>query len=168
MDINPGDTGAKRQSWDKYNARDLIRQEIKNNPKGTERAIAEAVWEIIKNERGYWKSIFEYWFTNNYRSFVVKRTTEHEVVVEERPPHKRASANMFSHDINNAKAQIKTILMDQVLSTGKKLRDSTFGECATEGGWLLAVAKQGNPNAIVGKHLTEKDLWALRMRATGK
>jgi len=34
-------------------------------------------------------------------------------------------------------------LLDQVLSTGKRLRDSTFAEVRREGMYLLAIAKAG-------------------------
>jgi hypothetical protein len=38
------------------------------------------------------------------------------------------------------------------------LRDSTFGECAKAGGWLLRISKLGQPGEIVGSVLKEKDV----------
>lgn len=164
--LNPGTIGAKRQSWAKHNPRDVLRDAILANPKASEAEIAEAVWETIRNERGYWRSIFDYWFANNYRHFYVDELDEHSVTIRERRTV-RANGNN-KQEVASRKDELRTILMDHVLSSGKRLRDATFRECAQESGWLREVAKQGKPNAIVGKHMTEKDLLNLRMRATKK
>lgn len=163
--LNPGTIGAKRQSWAKHNPRDALRDAILANPKASEAHIAEVVWETVRNERGYWRSIFDYWFANNYRHFYVDELAEHSVTVSERRTV-RANGNR-KQEIATRKEELRTILMDHALSSGKLLRNATFRECAQESGWLREVSKQGKPNAIVGKHLTEKDLLNLRMRAVG-
>jgi hypothetical protein len=165
--LNPGLTGAKRQSWEKYNPRDVLRDIIRSHPKASEAEVRERVWEIVRNEREYLPTIFDYWFTNNYRQFFVEEIAEHSVAIREkhRTVTKRGSNQPTRREIDAVKAELAPILMDQILSNGKALRDATFGECAAESGWLRDVAKQGRPTAIVGKKLTEKELWSLRARS---
>lgn len=173
--LNPGITGAKRQSWEKYNPRDALRDVIRSHAKASEAEIKELMWEIVSNERRYLPVIFDYWFTNNYRQFFVDVISEHSTAVRERhrtssgtSAAKRASNQPTRTEIDETKERMRPILMDHMLSNGKALRNATFGECAAESGWLQEVAKQGKPTAIVGKHLTEKELWALHIRGSKK
>lgn len=180
MRLSPGTLGAKRQSWSKYNPRDLLRDAIISNPRASEAEIAEIVWETVRNERGYHKPIFDYWFANNYRHFYTEETENGmSVVVTEMKGKARASGAVVTNGSGNrgetarsnrekvetAKKEMMVVLMDHMLSSGKRLRAATFGECLKEGGWLALVGKQGRPNEVVGKHLTEKDLLNLRLRA---
>lgn len=165
--LNPGLYGATRQSWSKNNPRDVLKDAIRNAPRASEAEIRETVWQTIKNEKAYLPAIFDYWFTNNYRHFFVRELEEHSTVIEELKQQRkveRKSNQPTRVEIEDAKAVLRPLLMDLQLSTGKLLRDSTFGECKRESGWLRDVAKQGKPNAVVGKQLTEKDLCALRFR----
>ena len=132
--------------------------------KDSEAEIRDVVWEIVRNEREYLPTIFDYWFTNNYRQFFVEELAADSVVVRDIHRKVKQSNQPTRAEINAAKNELRPILMDCRLSTGKELRLSTFGECASESGWLREVAKQGKPNGIVGKKLTEKDLWNLRKR----
>jgi hypothetical protein len=164
--LNPGQTGAKRQSWERYNPRDVLRDVIRSRPRASEAEIREATWEIIRNEREYLPAIFDYWFTNNYRQFFVDEVAEHSTAIQEVISKRPRASNQPSRDeVEQEKEKLRPILMDQVLSTGKPLRSATFGECAAESGWLREVAKQGPPNALVGRRLTERQLWNLRTRS---
>lgn len=62
-------------------------------------------------------------------------------------------------------AMVRGRLMDLVLSNGKKLRESTFGDCRRESGWLASIAELGKTNEIVGNHLAEEDLVKLWKRS---
>jgi hypothetical protein len=53
---------------------------------------------------------------------------------------------------------VQVILMNLTLPSGKLLRDSTFKECASAGGFFARISKQGKPNQVVGKTLTEDHL----------
>lgn len=168
--LNPGVTGAKRQSWERHNPRDVLKDIIRSHPKASEAEIKELVWETVRNERDYLPTIFDYWFTNNYRQFFVDEIADHSIAIREthRTVAKRGSNQPTRAEVETAKAALRPILMDHRLSNDKALRDATFAECAAESGWLREVAKQGRPTAIVGKKLTEKDLWALRARASSR
>jgi hypothetical protein len=50
------------------------------------------------------------------------------------------------------------VLLDLLLPTGKKLRDSTGQECKQAGGWLTRVAKRVGDAGIVGEILNEREL----------
>lgn len=56
---------------------------------------------------------------------------------------------------------VNVILMNLTLPSGKLLRDATFKECAAAGGFFARVSKQGKPNQVVGKALTEEKLRAV-------
>lgn len=165
--LNPGTIGSKRQSWEKYNPRDVLRDAILTNPRGSEAEIRDVVWETIRNEKRYLEPIFDYWFTNNYRHFYADEIGKHSVAIYERKIGARNGNghNNISKEVEQRKNELKTLLLDHVLSNGKALREATFRDCRQEGGWLIEVAKQGRANEVVGKKLTEKNLMALRLRA---
>ena len=77
--LNPGRTGAKRQSWEKYNPRELLKDayEASTSVRG---GISEVVWESVKNEKGYLWPLYEYWFANNYKRFFVEEVSDYESV----------------------------------------------------------------------------------------
>lgn len=165
--LNPGYTGAKRQSWEKYNPRDLLRDAIRSRPKASEAEIREVVFETVRNEKEYLPAIFDYWFTNNFRQFFVEFGKHSTSVLEVKKKYSRRESNQPTRfEVEAEKEKMRPILMDFCLSDGKKLRDATFGECAKESGWLREIAKQGKHNEIIGKHLTEKNLWDLKKRAS--
>lgn len=163
--LNPGRLGSKRQSWSQNNPRELIRDAVISRPRASEAEIRNVVWETIKNEKGYFETIFDYWFANNYRSFFIEELENEAILIT---PVKRTCARQSNQpsrpEIEKAKEEMRPILMDHMLSGGMLLREATFGECKKEGGWLKEVAKYGKPSEVVGKHLTEKDLWNLRKR----
>jgi hypothetical protein len=61
-----------------------------------------------------------------------------------------------------AKAIRDVVLMNLTLPNGKRLRDATFADCGRAGGWFKVLATKGKPSEVVGKKLTENDLWALK------
>lgn len=166
--INPGRIGAKRQSWSEYNPRELIKDAVRANPHSSEAEIRAYVWEIVESERSYVTAIFDYWFANNYRSFFIDELEARSGVYNEPLVSKHVSIVKSNHpsraEIEKAKDELRPILMDQILSNGKKLRDATFKDCMRESGWLKEVSKNGKPTEVIGKHLTEKHLWNLRTR----
>lgn len=166
--LNPGLTGAKRQSWEKYNPRDVLRDTMRNKPGATEAEIRDTVWEIIKNEKRYLPVIFDYWFANNYRRFFVEEVEQYSTAIMEIKQNRKSTGtnNPSRDEIDAVKQKVRPVLMDLMLSNNKQLKTATFGECAQEGGWFREIAKQGRPMEIVGKKLTENDLWNLKKRIT--
>ena len=168
--LNPGRLGSKRQSWSNYNPRDLIKDAVRSHPRASEAEIRNEVWETIKNEQNYFETIFDYWFANNYRSFFIEELEGEGTAIV---PIKKANGVVRSNqptreEVEKAKEELRPILMDHILSSGKQLRDATFNDLKNESGWLKEVSKHGKPTEVVGKHLTEKNLWNLRKRIFDK
>jgi hypothetical protein len=159
MQLNPGRYGAKRQSWEESNPRDVLERVINDNPRASEREIYDISSRILSDGR-YFKAIFEYWFTNNYRSFFHGRLAAPSKTVADRGAARAWIAGSLEKE--SIKRRIKTAFLDYILSNGRALRDSTFGECKKEGGWLTAISKLGKPNEVVGKVLSEKRVAGLR------
>ncbi len=170
ISLNPGRLGSKRQSWSQYNPRELIKDAVRAYPRASEAEIRNAVWEIVENEKDYFTTIFDYWFANNYRSFFIEELeADTPVITPMRKTNGAIRSNQPSREeIEKAKEEMRPILMDHILANGKALRESTFKDCEKESGWLKEVSKHGKPTEVVGKHLTEKNLWNLRKRIFDK
>jgi hypothetical protein len=133
------------------------------NPRASEKEAFDLVCAELKKDQGYWGAIFSYWFANNYKQFYVEENGEHSVTFVHRQSERQVRTGE-RETINELKRNIKSALMDHTLSNGKELRDASFGDCAKEGGWFLAISKCGKANEIVGKKLTETDLKNLQKR----
>jgi hypothetical protein len=137
---NIGTTGAKQTSWEERSYRGLVKRIAAENPTAED----EALFHIFAAECApYFMEIARYAFANALRAY--------------RPRAKGDSVDRSEDIETRAKAR----LLDYILPNGKMLRDSTFGECATAGGWLTRVSKLGQPGDVVGAVLTEKDVKAV-------
>lgn len=154
MELNTGTLGAKVQSWEKNNARELLARLVTNNPSLDD----EALFHIFAAECApYFHEIVRYWVANNLRALrprtrasgsSVDRTADRAAAVEAVKAEAKARAT-------------KLVLLDFVLPNGKMLRDCTFAECAKAGGWLTKLANKGQPNEKVGAVLSEKEIKAV-------
>ncbi len=164
--INPGVTGAKRQSFTHVNPRDLLLQTMGENPKAGEKVIARktfaAMMESVDREE-YVEALFEYWFSNNHRSAV-------QAADVDTPKHKEATAKARTEAKEKKETLVrigkrflmdKVILLDYLMPNGKRLRNSTFLECLVAGGWLSTIGAKGELTAIVGKVLDEAAVHAI-------
>ena len=138
--IDFGTTGAKTQTWTtKQGARSLLARIVEDNPDSDD----EDIFHAFSAECApFFMEIVRYWVSNNIRALRPRRrgeSVDRVAAVEER---------------------VKARLLDFMLPSGKMLRDSTFGECASAGGWLTRLAKMGQPNEKVGAVLTEKQVKA--------
>lgn len=166
-ELNPGRLGAKRQSWATHNPRELIKDAVQSRPRASEAEIRDVVLEIVKNEEEYFLPIFDYWFANNYRSFFIDELEDTSPIPPSLKPMRKSNQPTRA-EIDSAKEELRPILMDHLLSNGKLLRNSTFKECEKEGGWLKEISKYGKPSEVVGKQLTEENLWNLHKRIFNK
>jgi len=147
-------TGAFKQSWRRNNPRGLLENLVSAHPDWSEHAIyAEFRAELRKPENGLMiDTIAEYWFTNNYRSIVFPPAPPVRASADDRRKNERIAEAAATQ----ARAIIvRTALLDFKLPSGKKLRNSTAGECAKAGGWLAAVAKKVPEGKRVGQVLSE-------------
>lgn len=150
-----------------YKLQRLLRDAIRDNPRGSEKEISDACWGIAKASPDLHHALFQYWFKNSYRDFVVAEMTPNSIAVL---PVRRAvvSAAERGSAVSILVDRMEARLMDHLLSDGTALRFATFGQCTKEGGWLLAIGKQGKANEVVGKKLTEANLQNLLKRAASE
>jgi hypothetical protein len=82
-----------------------------------------------------------------------------------RSPQRRTSAAA----VTALADKIKTVvLLDLMLPTGRKLRDSTGRDCLKAGGWLIQVAQIVGDSGIVGEQLGEAQLAEIFADSTRK
>lgn len=158
----------------KFPTDELIRI-VKNDPEGSNKAHRETMWQ----ECGamFAREFFDYWFDNNINRVLIVREPTGAITVKARTSRGEVkqlrTPRQPSPEVREQRARMakrladkvsRVVLMDLVMSTGKKIRDCTFAELRREGGWFLAISKLGRPNEIVGKKLTETDLFNVRMR----
>lgn len=148
--------GAKVQSWKKANPRDILRRLIEQNPGHDEVALERLCWQTIKDDPespDLMKTIFSYWFANNWRSLVDERYTP-----AQRQEKRQAKAKAaVAREVVVTKVATKMVerIMDMAMPNGKSMSECTFGYVGKLGGGFTRIAKLGKPNQIVGKVLDE-------------
>lgn len=147
---------------------DLLQNTMRDNPRGSEKEIHDLCLKATATDPLLHLALFEYWFANSYRDFIIAEFDSHSVAVlpasrGSRQPSTKADRERATETL---KHQLKICLLDHLLSDGTPIRDATFGQCARDGGWLATIAKHGKANEIVGKKLTEVDLQNLLRRFT--
>lgn len=157
---------------------DMLRSIRRDNPSASEMEIRNLCRDKVFLEAELQTALFDYWFSNSFRDFVVTVVGPHETVVNRTasspsPIVRRASPSSASVAAKAAlvatvKVEIASRLMEFVLADGTQLRFATFGQCQREGNWLAAVGMRGKANEVVGKKLTEVDLFGLWERFNGK
>jgi hypothetical protein len=168
-----GVTGAKRQTGLSTNPRAELLKVISDNQSSAETQIFDIFWShIVDRERfdetkaaGYFKTIFEYWFANNYRSVISGTTLPNERTERANATRSRTKemAASLSQGIEMAiERRAKIALLDMLLPNGKQLRHCTKQECSeissNVGGFLAAVSDRVPDGKTVGEALSEKQL----------
>ena len=159
--IDTGTYGAKTQSWKRANPRALLEEILRESPKADVETIRGYCRDAVRKAgEDFTDTIFDYWFDNNLRSLTA---TPYAKVVA---AHKAVESKMVAKGgaaIKKAiKKKAKSLLLDTVLPNGKKLRDSTFGECTILGGWLSRIGRGGDPDKVVGRYLSEAKVRKLK------
>lgn len=151
--VDVGITGAKRQSFEHNNPRDLLVRVIEQKQGASEAALLRAFIDAVRDDDDYLEPIIGYWFANNYRSLVpIRRMSPKKRTVEAKH---RATA------VETIKQRVVAISLDFIMPSGKALRDCTGKECATAGGWLAKIAKRVKPSEKVGAVLSDTQLKTL-------
>lgn len=145
--VDTGIYGAKRQSFEENNPRDLLVRVMAENRGASEATLLKRFTEAVRDDADYIGPIIGYWFANNYRS--ARRAS---------PQERAASAKVQTRLVETIKRAVLSISLDFVMPNGKPLRDCTGGECARAGGWFAKIAKRVKPNQVVGNVLSDSDL----------
>jgi len=156
--VDTGTYGAKRQSWEDPNPRDLLLRLIKEHPEKTEAGILALFRREVQDNDDYLNPIISYWFANNYLALTAKKKPKEEVQEEREQIRETAKAKLDEH----IEREAKIILLDLLLPNGKVLRNCTGRECAKlgpkVGRWLTKISKQIRPNQIVGDTFSEAQI----------
>jgi radical SAM superfamily enzyme with C-terminal helix-hairpin-helix motif len=132
----------------------VIQELITKSPKADKKTLFEQFREVLAQDETYQRAVDWYYFGNMYDYLTTNRN-------KHRSRNKSAQRAIVD--------KLKQRLLDLILPNGKALRDATFAECATAGGWFTKVSKLGKPQQIVGKIVSEEQLKAITFQiAMGK
>lgn len=151
-----GVTGAKRQSWYKANPCDILLKLV--NQGYSEDEVRERCWNKVKDDQEMLRTIYEYWFRNNYR----RLPGQHEYRARTDKQIAASAANLKRAVAARIEHEVKVRLLDLMMPTGKALRASNREELQATGGWAMRVADRLQPGQTVAEAgLTEEDLRTL-------
>jgi hypothetical protein len=158
LEVDTGKYGAKRQSLQEANPRDILYKLIVTSPDNDEDKIMEECWHKVRRNTPLVRTIFEYWFVNNFRQLTK---------TDETPEAKAARLDLVKKTAALGKKQIDKIiesratikLLSMIMPTGKTLAASSREELLAMGGWTQRVAAQMQPGqTVAAAGLTEKAL----------
>ena len=155
-----------------HSLRSTLRATMLANIHGTEKDILIAMWDRIKGDTDMLHWLFEDWFQRAYREAYIVEHSPGQVSFAERnvapSPAKsfsRVSDVSTRGAIDKAKSAIVDAITSFTLTSGRRLlEDATFGDCVKEGGWLGELGKRFPANYLVSRHVTLKEIMAVRQR----
>jgi hypothetical protein len=168
-----GRTGAKRQTGSSANPRARLVKLISENQSSSEAEIYNLCWDEFKSNDSYterpghfYRTVFEYWFANNYRAILLDTPQRREMRASARESSVQLQtkiAESVSTGIQRmVNTKVKVALLDMMLPNGKQLKNCTGAECnslsSEVGSFLSAVGKAVGAKKLVGKVLSEDQL----------
>ena len=161
MNIKPGVTGAKRQSFYETNPRAVLIDLIEAG--GTEESIHRDFLDAVYANPKLVEAIVAYWFPRNYAS--VFPTTSRGSKLAQKVSRERARVQAASASRVEARAAAVTAqiqLLNLGMPNGKKLRYCTGAEVAKfapeQTPWLARVAARTPKDVMVGQALSEAEV----------
>lgn len=165
--VDTGELGAKRQSWHRANPRETLKRVIDENPEASESELLELHWHFLARDIDFndtekeelFRTIHEYWFSNNYRSIKKGRKSPTKEAKEENNKQILENVTVLRKELTqkiDEKVHIK--FLEILTPNGKVLRDCTKEDCADASGWFTRIAARLRPKQIVGDVLTENQL----------
>jgi hypothetical protein len=147
VQIDTGVTGAKRQSWRRANPRDVLKRLLDKESEISEDEARNECWEIMNKDRSQMRSVYDYWFDNNYRSLV--KPVDAGVVRRRRAAVQAVAQEVGKQIEQKIEERVKIVLLDMMLPSGKTLRHSSREELLELGGWAARVAGKLKPDQTV-------------------
>jgi len=128
---------------------------------------ADGLVELAIDPEGYLWAVLRHTFANLLSS--LDRDGRKRKQKQQTPEQRAKVQEDRQAKVEVLKQQVEqTVLLNLVLSNGKKIRDCTGAECIKEGagrikegGWLMAIGKKVGKR-LVGEVLSEKQIAALR------
>lgn len=157
--VDLGVYGAKRQSFRKVSARDLLKRIMEAHPRtATSSELLRAFAAKAREDEDCIDTIIEYWFTNNYRSLLAAPRRSVVAVREEA----RLRAAKIGEAIKvKVQQSAEVMLLDMILPNGKPLGQLTGRECkrfSKVGPFLKKLGQSLKPSQIVGDVYNEDRL----------
>lgn len=138
--------------------RELLKTLIADNPTLSQQEILDLFAARAVQHRKYYIPALHAWAAMNYPARTKPTAVSGAVLTKTEKA--KATVALKSH----ITTQARILFMEIVMPTGKKLKQSTFRDCADAGGWFSRIAHAGHPDDIVGVVLTEEEvvrLWTL-------
>lgn len=139
--IHLGVTGAKRQSY-RYSGRQHIANLMKRHPGLSRMELLEKFLTILRSDATLIDSVGEYYFDNNFRSLMKKKSRRRPI----------------KDEVAEVESIIRRGLLDFVTPIGKRLADCTGAECVKLGGWFERVGRVAGLKNRVGDVVTNDEL----------
>jgi hypothetical protein len=156
-EIDRGVTGAKRQSWNKMNARALLEEIVESNP-GLDK---DALKHLFEAECApYFPEIVGYWFDNNYRAHTSRQTNG---TTQRKPQSAEAQSveTMAAVAARVVAIAAKLKVADLMLPSGIVVRDATADQLDEGGDAYKKLAAKlrvsGRPGARWCEVFTDED-----------
>ena len=147
---------------------DAFRSAMLNDPKGSRKDAFKHFLATMESDPRYLATLAEDYFDRAHANWKVEKIGDSyslvgtaavqrrtDVSAAERAEKQKRTADIVKQGVERIR---QIILLDMVLPTGKKLRDSTGAECAKAGGFFSEVARYLKPTEVVTKHLNEAEL----------
>jgi len=154
MELNLGQTGAKRQAWHSVSPRDALKLLIETHPNWQRDRMLREFRSLVGKDEKMTAAVIDYFFTNfyNYLTEPPEKPRDHEENVA-----------IAIRAIENAIARQANIkLLELVFPNGKRLSECTGEQCRAYsskfGGWLLKLSKLLKPKQTVGEKFGEEAL----------
>ena len=160
---------------------DAFRKAMLHDPKGSRKDAFKQFLATMESDPHYLTTLAEDYFERAYANWKgekagdsysllgtasVQRRTDVSAV--QRAEKEKQRADIVKKGVERIR---QIILLDMILPTGKKLRESTGAECTKAGGFFSEVARYLKPTEIVDKHLNEAELrniWSRFEKKPGK
>jgi hypothetical protein len=151
-EINKGQKGAKRSSYQKRNFRELaLKLLIDHTSEDVEDLVDEFVEMLLKDKEAF-RSLAIYGLQNVKTSLHPLRGNIPRI-----PPRVLAQ-EMVEQQATEITKKITNNLLQFIMPSGKTLAQSTGAECNKVGGWFKTIGQRIGRTGIVGDKLTENDL----------
>lgn len=123
--IDRGIYGAKRQSFREANPCSILEKAITDDPGASQEMIFDEVWGQIGDDLAMMRTVFEYWFTNNYRRIIRPQQRASAPATATRQAQEAAATALVRRRVEE---RAVVHLMAMFLPNGKTVGDTTGRE----------------------------------------
>jgi hypothetical protein len=147
MSLETAVQGAKYQSFQRCNPRDILNRLHAENSDAAEATLMGLCWDELQREENhdYLVTMFRYWWLYNYKALC--------------GPSRQAAPRL--HDIERIKEKMIygiVISLNFIMPNGKPLSQNTGGECLEIGGYFARIGAKVPKDELVGDILSDDEI----------